>query len=275
MLDGLEQVVGLVRDLEVGVARHAEDGALDDLHAREELGEEVRDHLARAGRSAPRVPKRHEARQTFRHLDPREALLARRAGRARARRALSESREMYGNGCPGPTPSGVQDGEDLAREPLARAPSGSSPERSSTEPIEIPASASAGRSFVAPQLRLARRRARRHARGSPRAPRAASCRRPSARRGPTTPGPMSPATRTMKNSSRFAETMRADTAPARAAGSAGRRRARARGALNSSRRELAVEEAACRLRLRLACRRHRLIFVADRLPGGYALVSIW
>ena len=33
-LDGLEQVVGLVGDLEVGVARHAEDAAVDDLHAR-------------------------------------------------------------------------------------------------------------------------------------------------------------------------------------------------------------------------------------------------
>ena len=44
-LDRLEQVVGLVRDLEVGVARDAEDGALGDLHLREEPVEEVRDHV--------------------------------------------------------------------------------------------------------------------------------------------------------------------------------------------------------------------------------------
>ena len=41
-LDRLEQVVGIVRDLEVGVAGDAEDGALDDAHAREERGQEMR-----------------------------------------------------------------------------------------------------------------------------------------------------------------------------------------------------------------------------------------
>ena len=45
LLDRLEQVVGVVRDLEVGVARDAEDGALDDLHAWEEPVEEMRDHV--------------------------------------------------------------------------------------------------------------------------------------------------------------------------------------------------------------------------------------
>ena len=35
-LDGLEQVVGLVGDLEVGVAGDAEDAVVDDLHAREQ-----------------------------------------------------------------------------------------------------------------------------------------------------------------------------------------------------------------------------------------------
>ena len=43
-LDRLEQVVGLVGDLEVRVARDAEDSALGDLHLREERREEVGDH---------------------------------------------------------------------------------------------------------------------------------------------------------------------------------------------------------------------------------------
>ena len=37
-LDGLEQVVGLVGHLEVGVARDAEEGPLEDVHPREERG---------------------------------------------------------------------------------------------------------------------------------------------------------------------------------------------------------------------------------------------
>ena len=44
-LDGLEEVVGVVGDLEVGVARHAEDRALDDVHAGEERRQEVGDDL--------------------------------------------------------------------------------------------------------------------------------------------------------------------------------------------------------------------------------------
>ena len=43
-LDGLEQVVRVVRDLGVAVARHAERRPLGDLHLREEPVEEVRDH---------------------------------------------------------------------------------------------------------------------------------------------------------------------------------------------------------------------------------------
>ncbi len=38
-LDGLQQVVGLVGDLEVGVARHAEVAVVEDLHAREQVGQ--------------------------------------------------------------------------------------------------------------------------------------------------------------------------------------------------------------------------------------------
>ena len=43
-LHGLEQVVGVVGELEVGVARDPEDGTLRDLHAGEQHGQEVADH---------------------------------------------------------------------------------------------------------------------------------------------------------------------------------------------------------------------------------------
>ena len=56
-LDRLEQVVGLVGDLEVGVARDAEDGALADLHAREEP-------RRGSGRSPPRAAAADRARPT-------------------------------------------------------------------------------------------------------------------------------------------------------------------------------------------------------------------
>src|SRR5581483_3145052 len=73
-LDRLEQVVRLVRDLEVGVTGDAEVGALGDLHLREELGQEVRDHLLeRQEEAAP--AHLEEARKTFRHLHPCEPLL--------------------------------------------------------------------------------------------------------------------------------------------------------------------------------------------------------
>ena len=42
VLDRLQQVVGVVGDLEVGVAGHAEHVVVDDLHAREERVEVVR-----------------------------------------------------------------------------------------------------------------------------------------------------------------------------------------------------------------------------------------
>ena len=51
-----------------------------------------------------------EARQPLRHLDPGEPLLARSRDRATNTARLSESAEMYGNGWPGPTASGVSTG---------------------------------------------------------------------------------------------------------------------------------------------------------------------
>ena len=45
VLDGLQQVGGVVGDLEVGVAGDAEDVVVGDLHAREQRVEVVRDHV--------------------------------------------------------------------------------------------------------------------------------------------------------------------------------------------------------------------------------------
>ena len=74
VLDRLEEVVRLVRDLEVGVARYAERGMLDDLHPREEPLEEVRDDVL--GRDQePALPDREEARQHLGELHAREALV--------------------------------------------------------------------------------------------------------------------------------------------------------------------------------------------------------
>ena len=75
-LDRLEQVVGLVGHLEVGVARDAEGRALDDLHLREEHRQEVADHALEREVDAA-LADGQEPRQELRHLDPRETLLAR------------------------------------------------------------------------------------------------------------------------------------------------------------------------------------------------------
>ena len=71
----LEQVVGFVRDLEVGVARDAEGRALEDLHPREERAAGSARSRSRAGAGRRASPTREEARQALRHLDAREALL--------------------------------------------------------------------------------------------------------------------------------------------------------------------------------------------------------
>ena len=57
-LDLFEQVVRLVRHVEVGVARDAERRALDDVHAGEERGQEVRREPARGARAGRRRRRR-------------------------------------------------------------------------------------------------------------------------------------------------------------------------------------------------------------------------
>jgi hypothetical protein len=75
-LDRLEQVVGLVGYLEVGVARDAKSRVLDDLHLRKEQRQKVADHALERKVDAS-LADGQEARQEFRHFDARETLLAR------------------------------------------------------------------------------------------------------------------------------------------------------------------------------------------------------
>src|SRR6185437_4992574 len=63
-LKRLEQVVGLVRDLEVGVTRHAEKSALLEFHAWKKPGQEVRDDA---------LEREHQAR-SVRTQEARKAL---------------------------------------------------------------------------------------------------------------------------------------------------------------------------------------------------------
>ena len=76
LLDGEQQVVRLVLlDLEVGVAGDPEEVVLLDLHAREQRVEVGLDDLV--DEHEVRRPDLEQARQDLRHLDPREAALAR------------------------------------------------------------------------------------------------------------------------------------------------------------------------------------------------------
>src|SRR5581483_5296161 len=73
-LDRLEQVVGFVGDLEVGVARDAEDRALENLHAGKERRQEVGEHALERHEAA--LSELEEPRQRLGNLHAREALLA-------------------------------------------------------------------------------------------------------------------------------------------------------------------------------------------------------
>ena len=76
-LDGLQEVVGLVGDLEVGVARDAEEAVADDLHPRKERLEVGRDDLLERDERVRRVVDLDEAVEHLgRHLHARERLLA-------------------------------------------------------------------------------------------------------------------------------------------------------------------------------------------------------
>ena len=73
LLHGLEQVIGLVRDREVGVARHAEHGVVEDLHAREQLVEVAGDHVLER-HERPAADGDEPWQHLLRHLHAREGL---------------------------------------------------------------------------------------------------------------------------------------------------------------------------------------------------------
>ena len=203
VLDGLQQVVGLVGDGEVGVARDPEDRRVDDLHAREQRVEVGGDDAPRAGRTSAVVASAHEARQhLLRHLHAREDLRAPVTGRAPARRATARGwrcRGTAGRGRPPAASARGRSGAGSAR----RARSRSSVETSSSATIRMPCSASAGRRSSL-QAAAWRSQCSRH---DPRGSRRVVCFgvRPSCRgvSMPASTWSCRPATRTMKNSSRL------------------------------------------------------------------------
>ncbi len=120
-LDGLEQVVGLVGDLEVGVARDPEDAVVDDLHAREQRVEVAGDDLLERHEDVlVAVGDLDEARQQLLgHLHAGE-------GGVRGRRVADEHRQAQrevgdvGERAAEPDGQRRQHGEDLAAEALGQ-----------------------------------------------------------------------------------------------------------------------------------------------------------
>ena len=112
VLDRLSRSSASSEIVEVGVAGDAEERVVDDLHAREERVEVVGDQVLerdegllaladrrRSAAAAPSAPSRGRRPS------------GRSAGRARSTARLSERFEMYGNGRPSPTASGVSTGK--------------------------------------------------------------------------------------------------------------------------------------------------------------------
>ena len=105
-LDCLEEVVGVVGELEVGVPRDAEQRPLGDLHPREERRQEMEITDSSGTRRPPASTKRSRPSGTFTRAN-RSSWLS--GSTARTPSEL-ERPEMYGNGWPGPTASGVSTG---------------------------------------------------------------------------------------------------------------------------------------------------------------------
>ena len=153
-LDGLEQVVCVVRDLGVAVARQAEERALHDLHLREQARQEVRQHGLERHQEAARAD-RDEAVEAFRHLHPREPLLAglRVANeQAEAERQARDVRERLAR----PDGERREHREDLAREDLLEL-GALGLGRILDAADEDPLGGERGAELVAPERRLLRR----------------------------------------------------------------------------------------------------------------------
>ena len=243
-LDRLEQVVRLVRHLEVGIARDPERRPLDDLHAWEELRQEVRDH----------VLHRHEPLPLAHGQEPRQRLgtltRAKRSSPLSGSRAStpseSDSPEMYGNAAPDPRASGVSTGKTSRvkrRSNHSRPCAGARRLRT----ISIPSSASPGRSASSRAStaldELEDAGADRRERGAGRQSVGERTARPDAS------CPIRPATRTMKNSSRFEAKKRTSS---RARASAATRPRQARAASRCTRPSRALDSAVVVRRLRAA-----------------------
>ena len=162
------------------------------------------DHVSRAGSAAPRR-RPDEARQRLGHLDAREALLARLGvahDHAEAERQTGDVRERLA----GPDRERRQHRVDLA----VAKPISSSRRSSAVGVVDrrrrgSPRPRAPGASSLAPELRLGRGQLE-HARRAPRPAPAAACGRPGSAPGrPRRTWSSSPATRTMKNSSRLDE----------------------------------------------------------------------
>ena len=111
-LDRLEEVVGVVGHVEVGVARNPEQRALGDLHPGEERRQEVGDHRLERYEPLARID---EPVEPFRHLDAREPLL----GRVGVDREHTEGERQpgdVGERMPGSDREGGQDRVDVTRE---------------------------------------------------------------------------------------------------------------------------------------------------------------
>ena len=201
-LDRLEQVVRLVGDGEVGIASDAERRALDDLHHREEPGEEVADHpLERHEQAA--LADRQEARQQLGHLDAREPLLAglRVADEeAEAEREARDVRERLARARPR---AASARGRSRCRRPARAPPAPPARGPRSLRPrFPEPRARAAGVRFQSFACSAASAKARLRISAS-----AACGVSPSGERTATPAATWSirPATRTMKNSSMFAE----------------------------------------------------------------------
>ena len=212
VLDRLQQVVGLVGDREVGVAGDAEDVVVDDLHAREQRVEVVGDHVLerdeRVGRRRSATKRGSISFGTFTRANvsaPVDRVAHEHA------RGDSDRLEMYGNGRPRPTASGVSTGKIWRRKRSSSAAALGLVERRRRRRCgcrarPAPGAARRSKQRLWRSLLLARR-----ARGSRRSSRAAC--RPSGSRASRCPASIwscRPATRTMKNSSRFEREDRAE-----------------------------------------------------------------
>ena len=139
---------------------------------------------------------RHPARQALRHLHAREVLTVPRIGSRISTASDSDRFEMYGNGCPGSTASGVSTGNTCARRyssiavPLVRR---EVVHRHEPHAVLGRAAGAGLRAGNAGAARAARGRARRSRRAAP----AASGRRAWSAARPAATCRRSPATRTM------------------------------------------------------------------------------